>query len=127
MDQTPLETSCLIARVAARGSPLSWPATLARYAYPVIGDLPVQLIDTPLVLAVLKPIWTIKPETASRVRQRIEAVLGWATVHEYRTGDNPARWQNHLDKALQQKTDIRKVKHHAALVRGDWRVHGAAS
>src|ERR1051326_2309874 len=92
-----------------------WPATLARYAYPVIGDLPVQLIDTPLVLAVLKPIWTIKPETASRVRQRIEAVLGWATVHEYRTGDNPARWQNHLDKALQQKTDIRKVKHHAAL------------
>ena len=92
-----------------------WPATLATYAYPKLGDQPVAAIDTPLVLAVLKPIWKTKSETASRVRQRIEAVLGYATVHEYRSGDNPARWRNHLDKVLQQKTDIRKVEHHAAL------------
>jgi integrase len=92
-----------------------WPATLATYAYPKLGDQPVQSIDTPLVLAVLKPIWNTKPETASRVRQRIEAVLGYATVHGYRSSDNPARWRNHLDKVLQQKTEVRKVEHHAAL------------
>jgi integrase len=96
-----------------------WPATLATYVYPKVGELSVRAITTPLVIDVLKPIWNEKPETASRVRQRIEAVLGWATVHGYREGDNPARWQNHLSEVFQHKSEVRKVRHHAALPYGE--------
>ena len=73
-------------------------------------------VDTALVLAVLKPIWFTKPETASRLRARIEAVLGWSTVHGMRpeAAPNPARW-DHLRNALPEKGSIREVKHHAAL------------
>jgi integrase len=92
-----------------------WQATLATYAEPLIGTLPVQAIDTALVLKVLEPIWTTKPETAGRVRGRIEAVLDWAKVREYRQGENPARWRGHLDKLLPARGKVRKVKHHAAL------------
>ena len=77
-----------------------WPATLARYASPVIGRLPVDAIDTPLVLKVLQPLWGRIPETASRLRGRLEAVLDWATVSGYRAGENPARWQGHLEHLL---------------------------
>jgi hypothetical protein len=66
-----------------------WGATLATYANPIIGDLSLQAIDTTLVLKVIEPIWPTKPETASRLRGRIEAVLDWATVRGYRKGDNP--------------------------------------
>ena len=62
----------------------------------ILGSLPVAAIDTPLVLRVLKPLWERTPETASRVRGRIENVLGWATVHHYRSGDNPAKWNGPL-------------------------------
>ena len=89
-----------------------WSSTLATYASPVIGDLPVAAIDLPLVLKVLEPIWTEKTETASRVRQRIEAVLSWATVSGYRTGDNPARWKGHLDQLLGKRSKIQKAEHH---------------
>jgi integrase len=89
-----------------------WRTSLVRFVYPTIGSLPVAAIDTPLVLKVLKPMWERIPETASRVRGRIEAVLGWATVHHYRSGDNPARWQQHLEHALPAVT---KGDHHAAL------------
>jgi integrase len=92
-----------------------WPSTLATYVYPVFGDLPVQAIDVGLVTKVLEPIWRTKPETASRVRGRIEAVLDWATVRGYRNGDNPARWRGHLDKLLPARAKVRKVEHHAAL------------
>ena len=92
-----------------------WEATLATYAEPVIGNLSVQAIDTALVYKVLEPIWTKKPETASRVRGRIEAVLDWATAREYRQGENPARWRGHLDKLLPARGKVRKVEHHAAL------------
>lgn len=68
-----------------------WPATLAAYAYPVFGGMPVQAVDVALVMRALEPIWQNKPETASRVRQRIEAVLDWAKVRGYRQGENPAR------------------------------------
>ncbi len=74
-----------------------WSSTLETYAYPVFGSMPVQSIDTGLVTKALDPIWSEKPETATRVRQRIEAVLDWATAHGYRGGDNPARWRGHLD------------------------------
>ena len=92
-----------------------WEATLATYAGPVIGALPVQVIDTALVLKVLEPIWTAKPETAGRVRGRIESILDWAKVRGFRTGENPARWRGHLDKLLPARGKLRKVEHHAAL------------
>ena len=92
-----------------------WEATLATYAEPIIGTLPVQAIDTGLVLKVLEPIWTVKPETASRLRGRIEAVLDWATARGHRHGENPARWRGHLDKLLPARTKVRRVEHHAAL------------
>jgi integrase len=92
-----------------------WEATLATYAEPVVGGLSVQAIDTALVLKVLEPIWTTKPETASRVRGRIESVLDWAKARGYRTGENPARWRGHLDKLLPARSEVRRVAHHAAL------------
>ena len=92
-----------------------WSATLSTYAYPVIGALPVQAIDTAFVLKVLEPIWTAKPETAGRVRQRIESILDFAKVRGYRDGENPARWRGHLDKLLPARSKVRQVEHHAAL------------
>lgn len=92
-----------------------WPNTLAAYAYPVIGDMPVRDIDTALVLKALKPIWTTKPETASRVRQRIEVILDAAAAQGMRSGANPARWRGHLDKLLPRRTKVRAVRHHPAL------------
>lgn len=93
---------------------MQWRNTLATYAAP-IGKLPVQAVDVGLVVKVLEPIWRVKPETASRVRSRIEAVLDWATVRGYRTGENPARWRGHLQNLLPNPARIRKVQHHAAL------------
>jgi integrase len=92
-----------------------WSTSLERYAFPVLGNLPVASIDTPLVLKVVKPLWERVPETASRVRGRIEQVLGWATVHHYRAGDNPARWNGLLEHALPSRKDVAPVQHHPAL------------
>ncbi len=92
-----------------------WRSTLATYAFPVIGALPVKAIDTQLVLNILEPIWTTRPETASRVRGRIEVILSWAKVRGYRDGENPAQWRGHLDHLLPAKGKVRKVVHHAAL------------
>ena len=96
-----------------------WRNTLKTYAYPFFGDLSVQAVDTGLVMQALDPIWAKKPETASRVRGRIEAVLDWASAREFRQGENPARWRGHLDKLLPALSKIRKVKHHAALPYSD--------
>jgi integrase len=63
----------------------------------------------------VEPIWTTKPETAGRIRGRIERILDWAKVRGYRDGDNPARWRGHLDQLLPARGKVRKVKHHAAL------------
>ena len=92
-----------------------WPATLTAYAYPVFGKLPVATVDVGLVMKAIEPIWNVKPETASRLRGRIEAVLDWATVRHYRSGENPARWKGHLESLLPRKTKVRAVEHHAAL------------
>ena len=69
----------------------------------MLGKLPVQAIDLPLVLRVLEPIWEKTNETARRVRMRMEAVLNWATIRGYRSGDNPARWKGHLDSMLAKR------------------------
>ncbi len=95
-----------------------WRSTLESYAYPILGDLDVQAISTHEVLAVLKPIWLVKTETASRVRQRIEAVLDYASALGARDGANPARWRGHLDHLLPRPGKVRAVRHFPAL---DWR------
>ena len=92
-----------------------WGATLATYAYPLIGGLAVGTIDTMRIMDILQPIWAVKAETASRLRGRIEVILDWASVHGYRSGDNPARWRGHLQALLPAKGKVAKVEHHAAL------------
>jgi integrase len=92
-----------------------WESTLKTYAEPILGRLPVQVIDTKLVLKVIEPIWATKVDTAYRVRGRIEAVLDWTKARGYRDGENPARWKGHLDKLLPLRSKVRKVAHHPAL------------
>jgi integrase len=92
-----------------------WQNTLKTYCSPVFGKLPVQAADIPLVLKVLEPVWSKKPETASRLRGRIEAILDWAKARGLRTGENPARWRGHLDHLLPARAKVRRVKHHASL------------
>jgi integrase len=92
-----------------------WRQSLTDHVLPVIGNLPVQAIDTAAVLRVLEPIWTTIPETASRVRGRIESILDWAKARGYRSGDNPASWRGHLDHLLPAKTRVIQVKNHPAL------------
>ncbi len=92
-----------------------WQNTLDTYADPVIGTLPVASVATEHVLDILTPLWTTKPETASRLRQRIERVLDYGRVRGWRDGENPARWRGHLDHLLPARSKVAKVEHHAAL------------
>jgi integrase len=89
-------------------------SSLRRFAFPIIGHLPVQVIDTPAVLRVIEPHWATKADTAARVRGRIEAVLDWCAARQLRTGDNPASWKT-IGKVLPAVTDVAPAKHHAAL------------
>ena len=106
----------------------AWESTLTTEVYPIFGGIPVQAIDTALVMQVLEPIWTVKPETASRVRGRIEIVIDYAKAREWRAaGENPARWRGHLDKMLATPTKAKQAarrttgrdEHHAALSYGE--------
>lgn len=92
-----------------------WTATLETYAYPEIGDEPVKDVTVSHVLAILKPIWETKPETASRVRGRIESVLDYAAAHGWRPDENPARWKGRLQFTLPAAAKVKKVEHHAAV------------
>ncbi|MSP21245.1 MAG: DUF4102 domain-containing protein [Alphaproteobacteria bacterium] len=92
-----------------------WRSTLDHYAHPIMGDVPVGTIGVEHVLAAVEPIWRTKPETARRVRGRIESVLDYATVRQWRSGENPARWRGHLDTLLGSRAKVATVKHHAAL------------
>lgn len=96
-----------------------WLSSLERYASPVIGNLPVSDVELAHVLQVLEPIWHTKTETASRLRQRIESVLTWATVSGFRSGDNPARWVGNLKEVLPDPSKIYKTKHYPALPFGE--------
>jgi integrase len=96
-----------------------WESTLKSYVTPVFGALPVQNVDVALVLKALEPIWTIKPETAGRVRGRVERILDWAKVRGFRQGENPARWRGHLDMLLAPRAKVRRVRHYAALPYGE--------
>lgn len=92
-----------------------WVNSLKNHADPIIGELYVRDITLTHVLDVVKPLWRDKTETATRVRGRIEAVLDWATVRGYRTGENPARWKGHLEQLLPKPGKVSKVKHFAAV------------
>jgi len=91
-----------------------WRSTLDTYAADLL-PLPVGYIDTAAVLTALEPIWQEKTETATRVRQRIEAVLDWATARGYRAGENPARWRGHLQKLMPAPAKLKNVTHRAAM------------
>lgn len=92
-----------------------WRNTLASYAFPEIGELPVRAIDTEAVLRILRPLWHTRPETARRLRGRIESVLGAAAARGWRSSDNPARWRGHLANLLPPRGDAERVQHHAAV------------
>jgi integrase len=92
-----------------------WENTLATYVFPTFGSLPVAGVDVAIVMQVLEPLWRTKPETAGRLRGRIEAVLDWARARGFRDGENPARWRGHLSNLLPARSKVRAVKHHAAL------------
>ena len=96
-----------------------WVNTLTTYAFPSIGKMPVADIETAHVLAVLKPIWNTKTETATRVRTRLEAVLSYAEAKNWRTGGNPARWRGHLSAILPSPQKLKDRKHHSALPYGE--------
>jgi integrase len=91
-----------------------WQSTIDTYCE-LLLKVPVQKIDTALVVKCLEPIWTEKPETASRLRGRMERILDWARVREFRQGENPARWRGHLDKLLPRLEKSKRVQHHPAL------------
>jgi integrase len=92
-----------------------WKNTLTTYAGPIIGKLPVEDVDTGLVMQILEPIWAEKNETASRLRGRIEVILDWAKVNGHRSGENPARWRGHLDHLLAARRKVHKGEHYPAL------------
>jgi integrase len=92
-----------------------WRNTLATYVTPVFGAVPVADVDVAMVMKVVESLWSAKPETASRLRGRIETVLDWAKARGCRAGENPARWRGHLDQLLPKKSKVRKVRHHPAL------------
>ena len=92
-----------------------WGSTLATYVYPSFGKCLVADVDTGDVMKVLEPIWSTKPETAGRVRGRIEVILDYAKSRGWRSGENPARWKGHVANLLPRKSKVRAVEHHAAL------------
>ena len=93
-----------------------WKQSLLTHVVPVIGAMSVSDIDTAAVVRALETPWRDIPETASRLRSRIEQTLDWARVRGYRPdGANPARWKNHLDHLLPARKKLKGVRHHAAL------------
>lgn len=96
-----------------------WKTTLATYAVPELGQMPVGDIAVQDVVRVLQTIWRTKTETASRVRGRIEAVLSWATVSGYRSGDNPARWAGNLKEMLPAPAKLKAAENQPAIQLND--------
>jgi integrase len=92
-----------------------WTSSLETYAFPKIGDRSVRDIATEEILQILQPIWTTKTETATRVRQRIEAVFDWSIARGTRTDPNPATLKGNLAQLLPLASKVKKVRHHPAL------------
>jgi hypothetical protein len=87
-----------------------WTSSLERYAYPVIGRLNVSAIDNDHLLQILRPMWSTKTETATRLRGRIECILDWAAHRGYRARKNPAQWEGNLKHELPSPTRLKKRK-----------------
>ena len=96
-----------------------WRATLDAHAIPAFGDKAVAAIDTDDVLRVLEPIWRKIPEPPPGFVGRIEAILDYATVRNWRTAANPAKWKGHLATQLPQPSKLQRIQHHAALPWGE--------
>lgn len=92
-----------------------WENSLVNYAVPHIGKMPVKEIGLHHIKAILDPIWTEKTETANRVRQRMEKILGWCAVHGYRSAENPAQWKGYLDAIYASPEKIKNKQHFKAL------------
>ncbi len=92
-----------------------WRQTLEKLAFPHMGNLPVAEVETAHVMNALEPIWYTKPETASRLRGRIEVVLDYAKARGWRSGENCARWRGHISSMLPSRAKVQQVEHHAAL------------
>ncbi len=92
-----------------------WESTLEQYAYPVIGTMQVKDVELSHIVKILEPIWKTKTETAVRLRGRLESVLDWAAVRQYRSQENPARWKGYLDKILASPNKIKTINHFKAL------------
>jgi len=92
-----------------------WLNTLRTYASPIIGNFAVADVTADHVVQILRPIWTTKPATASRLRGRIELVLDWAKVHGHRTGENAAAWRSNLALVFPPISKVRPTTHHAAV------------
>lgn len=90
-----------------------WSHSLDQYVLPRIGNMPVAAVDKGAVRRVLAPIWSEIPETAARLRGRIEKILDWAKAMEMRSGDNPAAWKGNLQALLPAQSA--KVEHYPAL------------
>jgi integrase len=99
----------------SRGHAMQWETTLRTVASPAIGSKPIDTITRADVIAMLKPVWYKTPTHASRLRQRVEAILDYAKAHDFRSGDNPAAWRGNLQTVFSKKSEVRKIKHHPAL------------
>jgi integrase len=92
-----------------------WRSSLRRFAYPSIGEMAIEAVATENVIAILRPIWATKTETADRVRGRLERIFDYARTHGWRHGDNPAQWKGHLSNILPPRSSVAQVEHHAAV------------
>ena len=104
------------------GSRRQWEQTIKDYALPIIGDIPIDEINRQHILSVLKPIWFDKTETASRLRMRLEAIIGWAIRNDLRGADNPAVWRGCLEYDLPGRGKVQTVKHHDAMTPEEARI-----
>jgi hypothetical protein len=87
-----------------------WASSLERYAYPVIGNLHASVIDNDHLLQILRPMWSTKTETATRLRGRIECILDWAAHRGYRARRNPAQWEGNLKHELPSRPGSRSAR-----------------
>ncbi|MEK1891677.1 MAG: integrase arm-type DNA-binding domain-containing protein [Phyllobacterium sp.] len=96
-----------------------WEMTLGDAYCKHLRPMKVSAIDTENILRVLKPVWAAKPETASRLRGRIERVLSFAKMRGWRSGENPAMWRGHLDAILPKPEKLKRRGHHRAMAFAD--------
>jgi integrase len=92
-----------------------WEGTLEKHVMPSIGDMPIDTIDRSHIVGIIEPLWHKTPDTARRIRQRIEAVFDWASARGFRTKPNPSTWEGHLKQLLPAVAKVKKPGHHEAL------------